>query len=200
MTFLFPIFNFRLDIYRKVPRDLTQPTTTGAIISIVCVSFIFFMVISDLVSFLTLEIRSELFVDDPGREGRIKVHLNVSLPYLSCNYIGVDIQDDNGRHEVGFVQNTEKVPIAASGCRFEANFEVSKVPGNFHLSTHAAERQPQKYDMRHKIHSVAFGDDILKGTQHLGSFNPLKGREDLHTDGTFTHDYVLKVSCFKPTL
>lgn len=27
-----------------------------------------------------------------------------------------------------------------------------------------------------------------------GSFNPLKNREALRTDGSFTHDYVLKVN------
>ncbi|VBB27258.1 unnamed protein product [Acanthocheilonema viteae] len=182
----------RLDIYRKIPRDLTQPTTTGAVISVVCVSFILFMVMNDLLSFLTLEVRSELFVDDPGREGRIEVKLNISLPYLSCSYIGIDIQDDNGRHEVGFVRNTEKIPIGTSGCRFEGKFEISKVPGNFHISTHAADTQPETYDMRHTIHSVVFGDDITT-SQILGSFNPLKNREALQTDGSFTHDYVLKI-------
>nr|CDP97065.1 Bm7215, isoform e [Brugia malayi] len=147
----------RFDIYRKVPRDLTQPTTTGAIISVVCISFILFMVINDLLNFLTLEVRSELFVDDPGREGRIEVQLNISLPYLSCYYIGIDIQDDNGRHEVGFVRNTEKIPIGTSGCRFEGKFDISKT------------------------------------SQNLGSFNPLKNREALESDGSFTHDYVLKI-------
>uniref|UniRef100_A0A0R3RY80 Endoplasmic reticulum-Golgi intermediate compartment protein 1 n=1 Tax=Elaeophora elaphi TaxID=1147741 RepID=A0A0R3RY80_9BILA len=207
------LFLFRFDIYRKVPRDLTQPTTTGAIISFACISFILFMVINDLLSFLTLEIRSELFVDDPGREGRIEVHLNISLPYLSCYYIGIDIQDDNGRHEVGFIHNTEKVPIGTDGCRFEGKFEISKrisylseedgfiinqlvsiwqVPGNFHISTHAADTQPETYDMRHVIHSIVFGDDIST-SQLLGSFNPLKNREALQSDGSFTHDYVLKI-------
>uniref|UniRef100_A0A0R3QV60 Endoplasmic reticulum-Golgi intermediate compartment protein 1 n=1 Tax=Brugia timori TaxID=42155 RepID=A0A0R3QV60_9BILA len=182
----------RFDIYRKVPRDLTQPTTTGAIISVVCISFILFMVINDLLNFLTLEVRSELFVDDPGREGRIEVQLNISLPYLSCYYIGIDIQDDNGRHEVGFVRNTEKIPIGTSGCRFEGKFDISKVPGNFHISTHAADTQPETYDMRHTIHSVVFGDDVST-SQNLGSFNPLKNREALESDGSFTHDYVLKI-------
>lgn len=107
--------------------------------------------------------RSELFVDDPGREGRIEVQLNISLPYLSCyceplflinrlkklfhhpNYrrffhwtsnhlfstlnldIGIDIQDDNGRHEIGFVRNIEKIQIGTNGCRLKGKFEISKV-------------------------------------------------------------------------
>ena len=38
----------RLDIYRKIPKDLTQPTTTGAVVSICCVAFIFFMILTEV--------------------------------------------------------------------------------------------------------------------------------------------------------
>lgn len=40
--------------------------------------------------------------------------------------MGLDIQDDMGRHEVGFVENTEKTPVGA-GCRFEGKFYIHKV-------------------------------------------------------------------------
>lgn len=44
--------------------------------------------------------------------------------------VGLDIQDDQGRHEVGFVENTAKKPIMdGKGCLFEANFQINKVPG-----------------------------------------------------------------------
>lgn len=182
----------RLDIYRKVPKDLTQPTTVGAIISIVSLLFVFLMVLTSFINFLTPKIQSEMFVDDPGREGRVKVTINVSLPFQLCDYIGVDIQDENGRHEVGLVQNTEKFPIGDSGCRYEATFEINKVPGNFHISTHSASQQPTNYDMRHQIHSVKFGDDIGNDIP-FGSFNPLSDRNATSGEPLNTHDYVLKI-------
>lgn len=44
--------------------------------------------------------------------------------------MGLDIQDDLGRHEVGFVDNTQKTPIDhGEGCRFHATFQINKVPG-----------------------------------------------------------------------
>lgn len=48
---------------------------------------------------------------------------------LKCEYLGIDIQDDMGRHEVGFVENTVKTPIGMNeeGCLFEARFHVNKV-------------------------------------------------------------------------
>lgn len=49
----------------------------------------------------------------------------VSLFFLTV--IGLDIQDDMGRHEVGHVDNTVKEPIdGGTGCRFESNFRINK--------------------------------------------------------------------------
>jgi hypothetical protein len=47
---------------------------------------------------------------------------------LKCEFLGIDIQDDMGRHEVGFVENTVKTPIeGGEGCLFEARFHINKV-------------------------------------------------------------------------
>ncbi len=48
---------------------------------------------------------------------------------MKCEYLGIDIQDDMGRHEVGFVENTVKTPIGndEEGCLFEARFHINKV-------------------------------------------------------------------------
>jgi len=43
------------DVYRKVPKDLTEPTYTGAIISIVSCAFMTLLFASELISFLTVE-------------------------------------------------------------------------------------------------------------------------------------------------
>jgi hypothetical protein len=48
----------RLDIYRKVPKDLTQPTVTGAVISVCCVCFICLMLLTELLWFVSPDIRS----------------------------------------------------------------------------------------------------------------------------------------------
>uniref|UniRef100_A0A6I8NQP4 Endoplasmic reticulum-Golgi intermediate compartment protein n=1 Tax=Ornithorhynchus anatinus TaxID=9258 RepID=A0A6I8NQP4_ORNAN len=77
----------RFDIYRKVPKDLTQPTYTGAIISVCCCLFILFLFLSELTGFIATEIVNELYVDDPDKDsgGKIDVSLNISLPNLHCD-------------------------------------------------------------------------------------------------------------------
>lgn len=123
--------------------------------------------------------------------------------------LGLDIQDQSGRHEVGFVENVDKQPFdhdIGKGCKMEARFHVNKVPGNFHLSTHAYKHeQHEKYggtppatppaDMTHAIESLTFGhahqfDAAAFGIE--GSFDPLHHKPGVN--GTLViHEYVLKI-------
>ncbi|XP_077992313.1 endoplasmic reticulum-Golgi intermediate compartment protein 1-like isoform X2 [Glandiceps talaboti] len=184
----------RFDVYRKIPKDLTQPTLAGAMVSICSVLFIVFLLLSEFTSFIAPDVRSELYVDNPGEIEKLRVRVNISLPKLKCEFIGLDIQDDMGRHEVGFLENTQKIPLNNNaGCRFEAEFKINKVPGNFHISTHAAgNRQPQVPDFAHNIHHLIFGDDI----QHLNvnaAFNSLGGRNKTSGKPETSHDYYMKI-------
>lgn len=188
-------FDFRrFDIYRKVPKDLTQPTTAGAAISLACTLFIFFLLISELMSFIAIEVVSELYVDDPQAGDTIPVHLEISLPKMGCDYVGVDIQDDMGRHEVGFVENTNKVPInEGQGCLFSTSFQINKVPGNFHVSTHSAQTQPSNPDMTHEIIELRFGERIVLQNSRSDAFGSLNGKKNLEKHALSSHDYVMKI-------
>jgi hypothetical protein len=187
----------RMDIYRKVPKDLTQPTVTGAVVSICCVLFITFMLATELMWFISPDVKSELIVENFDPTDRIPVRINVSLPSMKCEFLGVDIQDDQGRHEVGFVENTIKTPIGADGegCLFEARFQINKVPGNFHLSTHSVDVQPTEYDFKHEVHEVSFGSKIRKISSKMdrASFNPLKNRSRLDGNSLESHEYIMRV-------
>jgi len=114
----------RMDIYRKVPKDLTQPTVTGAVVSIVSSVFIFFMLATELVYFVSPDVKSELLVANNDPTEKIPVRINVSIPRMKCEFLGIDIQDDQGRHEVGLVENTVKTPLGIDqeGCLFEARW------------------------------------------------------------------------------
>ncbi|ESO85047.1 hypothetical protein LOTGIDRAFT_235919 [Lottia gigantea] len=184
----------RLDIYRKVPKDLTQPTFTGAAISICSILFIIFLFVSEFMLYITVEINSELTVEDPVRHSeKIPVFINITLPKLGCEYVGLDIQDDMGRHEVGFRDNTQKIAVGEGGCRFESHFLINKVPGNFHVSTHSAESQPRQPDMTHFIHKLRFGMDLQEGKYIKGSFNSLENVDKTKSKDLATHDYIVKV-------
>jgi len=182
----------RLDIYRKVPKDLTQPTYIGAIVSVCSVLFIIFLMMSELASFIQTELVSELFVDSPDGAERIPVRLNITLPKMSCDYVGLDIQDEMGRHEVGFHENIKKDDIHGGGCRFQSLFYINRVPGNFHVSTHGAGHQPSHFDMSHIINGLQFGDVITEESVK-GAFKAISEHSELDANGLSSHDYVLRI-------
>ncbi|XP_037069059.1 LOW QUALITY PROTEIN: endoplasmic reticulum-Golgi intermediate compartment protein 1-like [Pollicipes pollicipes] len=185
----------RLDIYRKVPKDLTQPTVSGAIISVCCCSFMFLLLVSELWNFISPDIVSDLLVDNPGNQsGRIAVHLEISLPRLQCQYVGLDIQDDQGRHEVGMVENTKKTPVlSGAGCLMVADFQINKVPGNFHVSTHSSRQKPAEADFAHVVHELRFGRRVSADRLPMASFSPLSERHALDSPASASHDYIMKV-------
>ena len=61
---------------------------------------------------------------------------------------------------------------------------VFQVPGNFHVATHSADKQPDSYDFAHEIHELSFGSKIKRiSSKGIGSFNSLGGREKLDSNG-----------------
>ncbi|PVD30609.1 hypothetical protein C0Q70_09882 [Pomacea canaliculata] len=137
---------------------------------------------------------SELTVEDPVTHSeKIPVYINITLLKVGCDYVGLDIQDDMGRHEVGFQDNTVKVPQEGGGCRFESHFLINKVPGNFHVSTHSARKQPEEPNMSHIVHKVRFGMELEEGKNVKGSFNPLQNVDKSNSDAMASHDYILRV-------
>ena len=68
------MFFCRFDIYRKVPKDLTQPTYIGACISVSSMALIAFLFTSELIAFLSPEM---LVICD----------LNFHFLFLKCSSI-----------------------------------------------------------------------------------------------------------------
>lgn len=108
--------------------------------------------------FILISVRSILLVNVRRRKN---VFHRSNYQFENRLDVGIDIQDDLGRHEVGFVNNTVKTPENnGEGCRINASFTVNRVPGNFHISTHSAAQQPESGTMKHFIHELTFGDSI----------------------------------------
>lgn len=185
----------RFDIYRKLPKDLTQPTTTGAVISIFSSIFIVFLLISEGLSFLRIELVNELYVDDPTVGTTIPVKIKLAIPNMGCEFLGIDIQDNQGRHEVGYMENTVKLPINENkGCLFSGEFYVNKVPGNFHIATHSSKNKPAGYNFNHEIHDLYFGEDINDLDLKVpGNRTSLAGKKTDNSDHQLSYDYTLKI-------
>ena len=72
---------------------------------------------------------------------------------------------------------------------------MNKVPGNFHLSTHSVDVQPDQYDFAHEIHEISFGSKIRKisAKNIRSSFNPLGGRSRMDGNSLESHEYIMRI-------
>lgn len=90
------------------------------------------------------------------------------------------------------------------------SIEVNKVPGNFHISSHAyhgilnqifRDNNVNTIDVSHKIHHISFGEDKdlkeIKKKFNQGVLNPLDGVEKIKPDNLKStgvmHQYYINV-------
>ncbi|CUG85973.1 endoplasmic reticulum vesicle transporter, putative [Bodo saltans] len=209
----------RVDFYRRVPVDLTEPTAPGAIISIVCGLVMVLLLWGEIRSYLSPRPRSDMFVaPDEGQGSKLRVNFNMTFHKLPCFALSFDVLDVLGRHEMNVLQNTKKYRLSQSGenlgefhggnfaeqnkegCNTVGFVHVAKVPGNFHVSAHGLQNEVAMYlggniNVQHTIHHLAFGDnDVMGKLDHdlEGHVHPLN-REAHKDDGAFHYEYFLDI-------
>jgi len=227
------------DVYRKLPQDLTEATMSGAIVSIASTLIMLILFITEFNEFLKVQTASEMFIDINRGGEKLTVNIDLVLPNMVCDMVSLDAQDVMGSHHVnvggelykrrvtkeGKVIDEYKqrdgethVDLARAkkafddheGCQIVGSFEVNKVPGNFHISSHAymgvlnqyfVENKVNTIDVSHKINHISFGDDNdlkqIKNKFDKGVLNPLDGVEKIKAEALKTtgvmHQYYISV-------
>jgi len=105
----------RFDLYRKVPRDLTEPTLSGAAVSCCTVTLALYLFVAELLVFVTRKWDSEMFIDDSKTEEKIQINLDITMPNLPCELLSFDAQDVMGSHEVDAHGNLYKERLTSKG-------------------------------------------------------------------------------------
>ena len=97
-----------------VPDELRRGSASGGVISVVSFLVILVLFISELVSFLSLTRTTHLTVDNDD-VGTLRVHIDVDLPYLNCEVLGLDAADVSGNAQLEITHNVFKTPIDHNG-------------------------------------------------------------------------------------
>lgn len=103
------------DLYRKVPRDLTEPTYSGVAVSFVTVIGALYLFISELLMYTDRTWQSEMFIDDSKTEEKLQINLDILFPVLPCELLSFDAQDVMGSHEVDAHGNLFKERLTSKG-------------------------------------------------------------------------------------
>lgn len=105
----------RLDLYRKVPRDLTEPTLSGAAVSIGTIGLVVYLFVSEFTVFRQQRWESEMLIDESKTEAKLQINLNITLPEMPCELLSFDAQDVMGSHEVDAHGNLFKERLTSKG-------------------------------------------------------------------------------------
>ncbi|EPY31860.1 COPII vesicle protein [Strigomonas culicis] len=192
----------RADMFRRIPKDLTEATTTGAIISIICLSVMTLLFLGEVISYVFPRTQSDVVVDPGSGSGeKMKVHIDITFYQLPCALASLDIIDVLHNHVMGSMDNIVRTRLDAKGrevgvftdsnapevvktegCRLVGHFFVTKVPGNFHISCHSRPKLahtnfPNGLIMDHKINHLSFGATNVKKLSSVAQLSPLDGQK-----------------------
>jgi len=102
-----------LDVYRDIPKDLTEQTFTGAIVSVTALVFIVYLFTAEFFAFLTPEVIPKIYVAPTLEKGNehatIRINVNMTLPAVPCAVVSLDAQDVMGGHIVDVAGELHKI-------------------------------------------------------------------------------------------
>jgi hypothetical protein len=79
------------DVYRKLPSDLTEPTLSGALVSIISAIIMVILFLSEFYGYMQVTEISEMFVDISRGDQKIVVNLDIEFPNLPCDILSLDL-------------------------------------------------------------------------------------------------------------
>jgi len=100
-----------MDFYRKIPRDMTQGTYLGSLLSIVATALIIFLLIAETRAYLKTSFETKVVVDRSVDGELLRINFNVSFPALSCEFASVDVGDALGLTRYNLTKTVFKRPI-----------------------------------------------------------------------------------------
>ncbi|XP_071730210.1 protein disulfide isomerase-like 5-4 [Rutidosis leptorrhynchoides] len=137
-----------VDFFRKTPRDLTEASLSGAGISIIAAIAMTFLFGMELRSYLTISTSTAIIIDKSSIEDSIRVDLNISFPFLSCEFASLDVSDVLGTNRLNITKTVRKYSINR----------------NFETNGDEFDNEPAKYDLKHDENDEEFDTGTVKYT------------------------------------
>ncbi|KAH1103906.1 hypothetical protein AAZX31_13G271500 [Glycine max] len=100
-----------VDFYRKIPRDLTEASLSGAGLSIVAALAMIFLFGMELNSYLSVTTSTQVIVDKSSDGDYLRIDFNISFPALSCEFAAVDVSDVLGTNRLNLTKTVRKFSI-----------------------------------------------------------------------------------------
>ncbi|KAJ3705253.1 hypothetical protein LUZ61_008958 [Rhynchospora tenuis] len=100
-----------VDFYRKIPRDLTEASLSGAGLSIIAAFTMMFLFGMELGDYMTVSTTTSVVVDRSTDSEFLRIDFNLSFPALSCEFASVDVSDVLGTNRLNITKTIRKYSI-----------------------------------------------------------------------------------------
>ena len=101
-----------LHLYRKVPKDLTDATRVGGLISLATAVLMAYLFVSNIADFLTIGTTTDVALDD-STEDHMRIYFNITMERLPCQFASVDVSDVMGTSLTNVTQHIVKFKVGA---------------------------------------------------------------------------------------
>ena len=105
----------RFDILKKMPRELTEPTIFGALVSIICTVVLVGLTIFEIQNYVRSESHAELVIDTSHRDDFVNINLDIVFEKMPCDVLSLDVQDIMGTHKSDIMGDLKKHRIDKNG-------------------------------------------------------------------------------------
>lgn len=104
----------KFDVYQKVHDDYRIQTKSGGLISLASIMAMTLMFLTELNSYLTVEVVDHIIVDTTLNQ-KLPIGLNITFPHLRCDEISIDTVDSMGENQVDIHGGMQKINLDARG-------------------------------------------------------------------------------------
>ena len=127
-----------LHLYRKIPRDLTDATRVGGLISIVCAALMAYLFVTNISEYMSTSTTTDVALDETGQV-QMRVFFNVTMERLPCQFASVDVSDVMGTTLTNVSKDILKFKVAPdAGHRSEFYVEDTRAIGHEELNPEEA--------------------------------------------------------------
>nr|XP_023876969.1 protein disulfide-isomerase 5-4-like [Quercus suber]POE80484.1 protein disulfide-isomerase 5-4 [Quercus suber] len=141
-----------VDFYRKIPRDLTEASLSGAGLSIAAALAMMFLFGMELNNYLTFSTSTTVIVDQSSDGDFLRIDFNISFPALSCEFASVDLSD---------ILGTNRLNITKTIRKFSIDHNLRPTGSEFHSG-------PISHDIKH---GEEFDEEPVEGSVDLTAQN-----------------------------
>ena len=104
-----------IDYFRRVPRDFTEGTSPGVLMTIVSTCIMGSLFVLEIRDYLDVQVTTDVVMDDSADFEDIQINFDMLMPDLVCQFASIDVSDMMGTNRQGITKNIVMQRVDSTG-------------------------------------------------------------------------------------